>query len=177
MSADAKEKRKFESKGLIVTLAILLTCVLAFCSLFCNEVTITTPGSTHDLSNAKQLATACQLFAVAHGGKYPAKLQDVVGTDISQEYCESLKFRDFTGADGQVRRWLGIKVHDGVKVFFRRPTQEWLYFGVDTKALRPHQILIAAPMACRHARVVARVDTSAQVISDAMFLEELRNLR
>lgn len=77
------------------------------------------------LSNAKQLATGCRLYAMDHGGRFPVHLDELV-----PDYITEIKsLRGIVGDSADTPLY----------------TYDWLYFGAGFTDNNPPKVLIASP--------------------------------
>jgi hypothetical protein len=115
---------------------------------------------TKSLSNAKQLATACKLYAIDNEGKFPARL-----ADLAPDYIFDLEGFRYLG-DGHGEK--------------SRPFRDWLYFGAGFQDTDPLPVLIASPQPAdiksqNAHRIVIAFDTSGMVVREAEYQKRLAN--
>jgi len=90
-------------------------------------VTIKTPLSTKNLSSAKQLETACRLYAADNHGRFPDDLEELVPDIIPDGGLSKLRYM----IPGQKDEPTGFT--------------DWLYFGAGFTAENPPPLLLASP--------------------------------
>jgi len=114
-------------------------------------------AQTKNLSNAKQLATGCQLYAADHAGRFPVHL-----SELQPDYIVDVNSLRYTTVDKD----------DGPK-----PVLDWLYFGAGFEEKNLPRILIASPQATttakRQQRIVVEGDTSGAVRNEPNYQEML----
>jgi len=103
---------------------------------------------TKEMNNARQVAIALRLYAVDHGGKYPAKLSDLP-KDVLEDPSALLCKNPLTG--GQL---------------------EWLYNSKLNDSSPASELLLATPFSTNGKRIGAFNDGSVRTLSD----EEYQNL-
>ena len=116
---------------------------------------------TRSLSNAKQLATGCKLYAIDHQGRFPVHLGELV-----PDYIPTL--------DGL--RYLSGRQSEKSNVQF-----DWLYFGAGFGDSDSLPVLIASPQATTieknmQRRIVVDSSTSGQIIRESAYQELLANM-
>ena len=108
---------------------------------------------TKNLSNAKQLATGCRLYALDHQGRFPMHLDE-----LEPDYFVDVKSCRY-GSEGLKNDPL-----------YR---MDWLYFGAGFDESNPPQLLIASPQATttreKQMREVVHGDTSGNVVEETKY--------
>ncbi len=164
MTANGKSRWKISS---LLFLKLLWLCVIVLVLVgivFPHVDTWTIKGNaTRDLSNARQLALACKLYANDHKGNFPKKLYDLVPTYIEDA--------------GIFKKLMFLAPED-------HSIHEWSYFGSQSVNPPPHTILIASPMPWRNRRgfifkddwrrIVVDADTAAEFAREEDFQREIK---
>jgi len=116
---------------------------------------------TRNLSNAKQLATSCKLYAIEHAGRFPVHLSELVPDYVPAESYPHLLY---------------ARAVQGDETF--TPQFDWLYFGAGFDETHPPHMLIASPQAPYHTarpkRVVIHGDTSGLIMKENDYQSALR---
>ena len=108
---------------------------------------------TKNLSHAKQLATACKIYASDHEGRFPVHLSELEPDYIPKGELDKLRCSS-VGREGD-------------------PTflMDWLYFGAGFTDENPPHILIVSPQVTtslpKPKRVIVKGDGSGRVIDEA----------
>jgi hypothetical protein len=88
---------------------------------------ITAPLSLRNQSHGRMLATACQLYAADHSGRFPVSLTEVVPRYLPADQFD--KQRYFVGKENEK-----AKFH-----------ADWLYYGTGFTVRNPPRVFLAAP--------------------------------
>ena len=114
---------------------------------------------TKNLSNAKQLAIACRLYANEHEGRFPMHLSELEPDYVAPGTLIELRCASI-GED-----------HDP------RYTMDWLYFGGGFNETAPPSVLMASPQATTvgkpQKREVIRGDFSGSILDEDQYQELL----
>jgi len=118
------------------------------------------PGTaTRNLSNAKQLATACRLFAMDHRGRFPMHLSELEPDYIPQGGFDALRC-SVMGRDKEPKL-----------------VMDWIYLGAGFDDTNPPPLLIASPQATttlkEQKRVIVVRDFSGGVVKEAEYQQLL----
>ncbi|MDR3401242.1 MAG: hypothetical protein P4L99_01995 [Chthoniobacter sp.] len=143
---------------------VLVVLAAGFCLPLFSTVAVRTP-MTKNLSNAKQLATGCQLYAADHAGRFPIHL-----SELQLDYIVNVNSLRYTTVD---------------KGNGPKPELVWLYFGAGFDETNPPRILIASPQASttdkKQQRIVMESDGSGAVRNEPeyqqMLTETIRQMR
>lgn len=137
--------------GMIATALLVAVAAAFFWPMFAR--TAVRGVQTKNLSNAKQLAIGCRLYAMDHGGRFPLHLSELEPDYIPAGWVDQLRCTSI-GRDGEP----GFAM-------------DWLYFGAGFDDQNPPRLLIVSPQADTPARKQKRVivegDTSGRVIDEA----------
>jgi hypothetical protein len=143
-----------------LALQLLATVLVVLAAGLCLPLfsTVAVRGAqTKSLSNAKQLATGCKLYAADHAGRFPVHL-----SELEPDYIASVNSLRYTTVDKG----------DGPK-----PELDWLYFGAGFEERNQPRILIASPQASTAAktqkRVIVEGDMSGAVWNEPNYQEML----
>ena len=117
---------------------------------------------TRNLSNAKQLATGVQLYALDHDGRFPMHLSELVPDYIPADTFDALLYRAKAGDQ------------DDLHLQF-----DWLYFGAFFDEKTAPSIIVASPQTTGFKgklpkRIVVAADLTASIISDDQYQIELK---
>lgn len=115
---------------------------------------------TMSLSNAKQLATGCRLYADDHGGRLPIHLSELAPDYLTKDALENLRYIA-SGTDEKSRILM-----------------DWLYFGAGFDETNAPPILIASPQATvpdgkKQSRIVVGPDTFGAVVREPDYQQKL----
>jgi hypothetical protein len=138
--------------------AFVVIVVAGLCLPLFSHVAVRGP-QTKSLSNAKQLATACRLYAMDHEGRFPMHLNELEPDYIVAGQPDGL-------------RDVSLGKEDDPKYML-----DWLYFGAGFEEKNPPRVLIASPQATTTAktqkRVVIEGDMSGTIWEEPKYQEML----
>jgi hypothetical protein len=139
--------------GFIITLSGALIVIIAAFFSWPGDAALRMRGvQTRNLSNARQIATACKLYAQNHEGHFPIHLSELEPNYVSRGALSRL---------GCAREEPDDELDHPMN---------WFYFGAGFDDKNPPQLLIASPQGALTRRIQKRVtikgDMSWQIVNE-----------